>query len=92
MRVTGLPGLVDRPSDCMSVRTIPLSGCVDIRFCYKIMVSLKDVFVQCDIINVIYMCVCVFVLKGPTRVNTTIETSYQYYNSISILSHSKYIS
>ena len=35
VRVFGISGLIDRPSDHMYVRTIPLSGCMCRRSCYK---------------------------------------------------------
>ena len=35
MSVFWLSGLVDRPSDCMYVHTIPLSGCMDRRSQYN---------------------------------------------------------
>ena len=34
VRVFWLSSIVDRPSDCLYVRTITLSGCMDIRSCY----------------------------------------------------------
>ena len=34
VRVFKPSGLIDRPSDCLSVRNIPLSVSMEIRFCY----------------------------------------------------------
>ena len=36
VRVFGPSDIVDRPSYCMYIRSIPLSGCMNIRSCYRL--------------------------------------------------------